>query len=211
MSKLKFDSRPVAPLATNCYFIWNEDTKETLIVDPGNCNTSILEWTYEKGLKPIAILLTHGHFDHIMGITVWQKECPGIPVYAGEKEVEFLLDPDQNMTSRFREYAISVHTDHALADEEEFSLIGAKIRFIHTPGHTRGGGCYYFSEEDWLFSGDTLFKESMGRYDFPEGSYEDIRKSLKRLAAFPENTRVFPGHGDNTTIGWELKNNLYMA
>lgn len=207
---MKIECHYVSPMRTNCYLIWNEDTKELLVVDPGSCKDAIFKHVEELGLTPVAILLTHGHFDHMMGVDGWKKAYPGIPVYIGKDEEEVLKDTDKNLTTRFRQYAVSFDADVYLEDEEVIELIGKKIKYLLTPGHTIGSGCYYFEEDAVLISGDTLFRRSMGRTDMPTGDAIKMVASLQRLAKLPPEVRVLPGHEAATTIEDEVAHNPYI-
>lgn len=224
---MKFETFPVGMLETNCYIGWAPETGAAFIVDPGTTPDRLIEFTVAHGLKPEAILLTHGHFDHIMGIETWKHLYPEIELYAGKEEAELLADPDKNMTCRFRKHQQVLHPEHLLADEECFTVCGIPMQFLHTPGHTKGSGCYYIKAADAfeldekapyavgvtpiLFSGDTLFRGSCGRTDFEGGSMEEMEASMKRLAMLPDETIVLPGHGYKSTIAWEMKHNPYMV
>ena len=151
----------LGPVQTNCYFLINEDTKEVLIVDPADRAQKIIEWINSEGLKPVAILLTHGHFDHIMGVQGVKKEY-GIPVYASKDEVEVLADPQINVSTMMGAY-LSMKADELFSDGDVLELAGMKLKVISTPGHTIGSVCFYMEEEKVLISGDTLFEASVGR------------------------------------------------
>ena len=159
--------------------------------------------------KPVAILLTHGHFDHIMAVEA-VKEQYHIPVYACRQEEEMLREPSVNMTDRMRK-PCSIVPDVFLNDLQVFEAAGFSVQMLHTPGHTKGSCCYYFKDEGALFSGDTLFCGSVGRTDFPGGSTADIVRSLHKLVdSLPEETEVFPGHDATTTIGYEKRYNPFV-
>ena len=151
---------------------------------------------------PKAILLTHGHFDHI-GAVNQLKERYNIPVIVGAKEEKVLTDSRMNLSSMFGE-PVKVNGDKFLEDGENFQVAGFDIQYILTPGHTPGSGCFYIEEEQVLFSGDTLFQASRGRTDFPGGSESDIIKSIKnKLLVLPGETEVYPGHMNITNIDRE--------
>ena len=159
--------------------------------------------------KPVAILLTHGHFDHITAVEA-VKEKYHIPVYACRQEEEMLREPVMNMTCHY-EKSCSIVPDVFLDDLDVFRTAGFSIQIIHTPGHTKGSCCYYLKDEGVLFSGDTLFCGSGGRTDFPGGSASDIVRSLhKLLDSLPEETEVYPGHDVSTTIGYEKRYNPFV-
>lgn len=199
MSQLKCDFRVVGPVQTNCYFLYDENTGECVIVDPGEEAAKITDYIEKKNLKPVVILLTHGHFDHI-GAVDEIRERYDIKVYAAAAEKETLEDPDINLSSQFGG-GFRVEADELLSDGQEIELLGEKVRCILTPGHTKGGMCYYFTGSGILFSGDTLFQQSVGRTDFPGGSMSEIVRSIReKLFVLPDYVRVYTGHGMMTTI-----------
>ena len=198
----------VGMVQTNCYIAVHPETKEAVIVDPGDEAARIEDALAQTGAKAKAILLTHGHFDHIMAVEDVRARYQ-IPVYACREEEEMLLDPSVNMTI-YRK-SCSLEADVLLDDGQIFEVAGFSIQMFHTPGHTKGSCCYYIEEEGVLFSGDTLFHGSVGRTDFPGGSSARIIKSLHRLLeVLPESTEVFPGHDTSTTIGYEKRYNPFV-
>lgn len=199
----------LGPVQTNCYFLINEDTKEVLIVDPADRAQKIIEWINSEGLKPVAILLTHGHFDHIMGVAGVKKEY-NIPIYASRDEVEVLANPQINVSTMMGAY-MSMKADELFSDGDVLELAGMKLKVISTPGHTIGSVCFYMEEEKVLISGDTLFEASVGRSDFPTGSSRQLIESIKtRLFVLPDDTDVFPGHGGTTSIAYEKAHNPFI-
>ena len=197
-------------VGTNCYLVVNEEEKQCILIDPAVYSGEIAEQIRREGLDLRAILLTHGHFDHIMGIDGFRKEFPEIPVYAHREEEALLKDASMNASLEFgRQYTFS---GAAYAEDGDvLDLAGMQFRVIHTPGHTIGGGCYYLQEEKVLFSGDTLFRESIGRTDFPTGNGGQLMRSIReKLFTLPEETAVYPGHMERTTIGDEKKYNPYF-
>ena len=160
MGKLKINQYVVGAVQTNCYFAINDETKEVLIVDPGDNARQLADRIRQEDLKPVAVLLTHGHFDHAGGAAELAREFQ-IPVYAHEDEKETLEDPKLNVSWMMgKEEHFSA--DEFVADEQELDLAGFHIRVLHTPGHTVGGCCYYLPYVDVVFSGDTLFCMSVG-------------------------------------------------
>lgn len=209
MVPMKIETYVVGSVQTNCYFAINEDTKETLIVDPGASAGRLAEILKQEQLKPVAILLTHGHFDHAGGAAELAAHF-GIKVYAEEHEKETLDTPSLNLSS-WDGRALTYHADEFFRDEQEIDLAGFHIRVFHTPGHTVGGCCYYFPYQNTLFSGDTLFHMSVGRTDFPRGSMSDIVRSIReKILPLPDETAVYPGHNDETTVGTERMYNPYL-
>ena len=205
---------PVGPLATNCYLIGNPETKELLIFDPGADAAGIKSAVKETGMKPVAIFLTHGHFDHVGAVKNLKTEY-GIPVIAGEEEKDLLSDKDYVLPGMFREEypnpdALLITPDRLVSNEELLDIAGLYVTCLHTPGHTAGSYSYFFPAESMVVSGDTLFMESVGRTDFPTGSNEALMNSIKSvLYELPEETIVLPGHGPATNIGYEKRYNIF--
>ena len=192
----------VGPIRTNCYLIKNKLSDGAIIVDPGGDEEIIENRMLAYHMKPVAILLTHGHFDHI-GAVNQLKSRFGVKVYAYQDEKEVLERPDINLSSMF-ERPMSIKADVYLRDNEEFELDGIKFKTIYTPGHTIGSCCFYIENEKVLFSGDTLFAYSHGRTDFPTGSEGAIIRSItEKLLKLESDVKVYPGHEDETTIGRE--------
>ena len=199
----------VGQVATNCYFAINEETKEMLVIDPGDSAQMLAEKIKKEGLKPKAVLLTHGHFDHAMAAEEL-AELFGIPVYAHEAEKDTLEDSGKNVSIMIGRRD-SYHADVYVRDGEVLQLAGMELKVLYTPGHTAGGCCYYLEKEKVLFSGDTLFCQSVGRTDFPGGSMSKLVRSIKeKLMALPDEVRVYPGHMGLTTIGTERARNPYL-
>ena len=195
----------VGSVYTNCYFLMNQETKELLIVDPGDMPEKIIAMVETMQAVPTAILLTHGHFDHILAADEIRKKYK-IPIYASQKEEKLLLTPYMNLSQDS-----SLAADVFLADDQTFEAGGFSIQMIATPGHTSGSCCYYFAEEEILISGDMLFCGSVGRTDFPTGSMGEITASLhKLLKMLPDKTVVLPGHGDHTKIEYEKRYNPFV-
>ena len=206
---IKIESRVLGPVATNCYLIINLDNNESIIVDPADSPESIYDMVVRSASRPQAILLTHGHFDHAGGAADVAARF-GIKVYAEEHERETLDDPKLNL-SGWTGAETTYHADVFLKDEQEFDLAGFHIRVLFTPGHTVGGCCYYFAYQDALFSGDTLFAQSVGRTDFPKGSASALIRGIKeKLLPLPDEVTVYTGHNDTTTIGTERRYNPYL-
>lgn len=206
MAEIMIRSLVLGMVATNCYFVMNQETKEILLVDPADSPEIIDRQILKMEGKPVGILLTHGHFDH-MTAAVSCQERYGIPVYAHILEQEVLENPDYNLSGAWSE-AQGMKADHLVADGDVLELAGFNIEVLHTPGHTKGSVCYYLVNEFVLFSGDTLFERSYGRTDLPTASMQDMRTSIARLlSSLPDETVVYPGHGESTNIRMEKRYN----
>lgn len=192
----------------NCYILVNHGTSECVVFDPGAEADTLTEIFSSPGFNLKAIFLTHGHDDH-MGAVKELKERFDVPLYASREENEKVLcDAVANLSTMFG-VPKTLHADEVLEDGQELEMLGIKIKCILTPGHTAGGMCYYIEEMSSIIVGDTLFCGSVGRTDFPTGSGGQLVRSIReKLYVLPDDTTVFPGHMDTTTIGWEKKHNM---
>ena len=189
----------VGPIGTTCYLLLDEETKEAFLVDPGDEAEYLISELNRREVRLRAVLLTHGHFDHVLAVSAVKEAYPGAEVLMGERERPMAENEDLN--SGFPGQHCSYAVDRYLAGGEEISLAGVTLRVLETPGHTAGSVCYYAEELGVLFAGDTLFYHSYGRYDLPTGSVRDLRESLTTLlTTLPEEVQVLPGHGRTTTI-----------
>lgn len=196
-------------ISTNCYLAINEETKQTVVIDPASSSPSLMNHIEAEGLNVEAILLTHGHFDHIMGIDGFLKKYD-VPVYVHEDDKEMMNDPQLNQSSTYTAgYTFS--GAECIRDGQVLHLAGNDFEVFHTPGHTPGCCCFYVREEGVLFSGDTLFANSVGRTDFPGSSTSALIRSIReKLLPLPDETRVYPGHMGETAIGHEREHNPYI-
>lgn len=198
---------------TNCYTVYNADTREALIIDPASNAHFLNNMLVNQQLDCVAVLLTHGHIDH-MGAVPELMELVGhkVPVYASAEEQDVLNDPRKNLSSMFSNQVMTIKPDVLLEDGQVIELLGTKIACMLVPGHTKGGMCYYLEENQMLFSGDTLFSRSIGRSDFPTGDGIQLVKAIReKLMVLPEATTVYPGHNERTTIGREKEINPFLA
>ncbi|MCR4755982.1 MAG: MBL fold metallo-hydrolase [Lachnospiraceae bacterium] len=194
--------------ATNCYFVYREGESDCIVIDPADRGDYIFEGLRSKGFKVTHILLTHGHFDHIWGCSKL-RSLTSAQVYALDAEQEVLENARLNV-SEDAGRACTVKVNNYVKDMDVLTLNGFRIQVLATPGHTKGSCCYYFPDENVLISGDTLFAESVGRTDLPTGSMSELTHSIEtKLAVLPDETAVYPGHGEQTTIGHEKNYNPF--
>ena len=209
MNKLEIKSLLLGNIMTNCYLLMNKETHEMLIVDPADQAFGIQKRVEAMEAKPVAILLTHGHFDHMLAADELRRKY-NCEIYAHVKEKAVLEDPMLNLSGVW-EAGTAVSADRYVTEGDQLELAGFRIQVLFTPGHTQGSCCYYFPEEGVLISGDTLFQGSCGRTDFPTSSDQDMMKSLKRLVEeLPDDTAVYPGHNAPTTIADEKRWNPFI-
>lgn len=202
---------PLGVLQTNCYIVENGNGS-CIIFDPGSEGKRVINWLNKRELKPIAIMLTHAHFDHI-GAVDEVRDYFQVPVYLHEEEEEWLANPKLNGSKFFTmENLIKARpADYLLKKEEAFKLNDFEFFVYETPGHSPGSVSYYFEKEGFVISGDALFKESIGRTDLPGGNQSQLLKSIHdKLLFLPEETVVLPGHGPVTTVGEEMDSNPYL-
>lgn len=210
MADLKIGRLMMGVCQTNCYFVYEEGKSEVIFIDPADKGGYIYDALKERGFAVAGILLTHGHFDHIWGLEEL-REKSGAKVYAYEGEKALCNDTRLNVSASAGR-ACSVEADVYVKDGEEITIAGMTCRLIATPGHTSGSCCYYFADDGFLISGDTLFADSVGRTDLPTGDMGELVRSVKeKLFVLPEETKVYPGHGEATEIGYEKKYNPFCA
>ena len=178
-------------------------------MDPGGDAKRIMDKVEELHLKVEAILLTHGHFDHMMAVDQLREKF-GCKVYLSKEEEELIKDPQQNVSAMFGR-PIATSADEFVEDGQQLQIAGFQIEVLATPGHTKGGVCYYLKEQEIAFSGDTIFEGSVGRSDFPGGSASELIRSIKdKLCVLPDDTQLFPGHGDSTVVSYEKQYNPFL-
>jgi len=194
-------------VGTNVYLLKNKETGEALLIDPADEAEAIDAMCKKAGAVPVAILLTHGHFDHMAAADELAAE-KRLPVYAYRGENALMADPAANGSRSLAGFRAVCKADHEVAEGDILELAGFSVRVLHTPGHTAGSCCYYLPEEGILFSGDTLFRGSYGRTDLATGSTAQIIQSVRRLLReIPGDVIVLPGHMGTTTIAFEQKYN----
>lgn len=202
---------PLGAIAANCVVLWNESAKDCWIVDPGQDAADLMAFLKEQGLTPAAIVLTHGHFDHIGAVPGLLAKWPSLPVHLGPGDVVMLGHPQNAWPPDYPLVSKPATLAADLIEGTTLSEGGISAKVLSTPGHTPGSVCLHFEDDRLLLTGDTLFAGSCGRTDFPGGSMQQMKASLKRLAALPPDTAVIAGHGSLTTIGREVATNPYMV
>ncbi|MCR5368708.1 Glyoxylase, beta-lactamase superfamily II [Eubacterium ruminantium] len=208
MQNLIVVTNVLGDLATNCYTVVNTATREAIIIDPAANAEFLLEMIKNQQYKLTKIFLTHGHFDHILGIEGIKKAYPDVPVVIGKNDEDILATPAANLSMMFSGDPVALKADETVNDNDVVEILGTKVKCIEVPGHTKGGMCFYFEENKMLFAGDTLFAGSIGRSDFPTGDGEALVRNIKeKLLVLPEDTVVYPGHNNRTTIGREKVDN----
>ena len=207
---MRITNLPSGALQANTYLAVDEKTNEGFIVDPGGYNKVLTKEVRDNDVNIKYIILTHGHSDHICGVNEHKAEFPDAKIVAYKDEEAMLENPNLNQSPGFG-VPYSTKADILVSDGDELKVGDVTLKFIHTPGHTEGGMCIYVKEAKALFSGDTLFRQSIGRTDFPGASYKQIIDSIrKKLFLLPDDTNVFPGHMGTTSIGFEKENNPFV-
>lgn len=197
-----------SPIQVNTYLAFDE-TNVGIIVDPGGFDKEIVRFINEKNINIKYIVLTHGHGDHVGGIAAFKDAFPQIKVIAFRDEKQLLNDAGLNASKDIFGYDISLDADIYVNDGDKFIAGNTEFEIIHTPGHTLGGMCIYQGE--YMFTGDTIFRESIGRTDFYGGNYSQIINSIKnRIFKYPDNTILLPGHMGDTTIAHEKRYNPFV-
>ncbi len=204
---MKIITFEIAQMGENCYLIATEEGNAA-VIDPGGEANRILRYAEQNGFKIQKILLTHGHFDHILGVKEL-KDATAAKLYIHEADAVMLASGEENLASYFGAEYLPVTPDHTLVDGETITLDELCFTVLHTPGHTPGSVCYQLGQT--LFTGDTLFAGSIGRTDFPKSSPLAMMQSLRKLTALTADYKILSGHGDPTTLSWERDHNPYIS
>ena len=197
---------------TNCYILRrDEQIKDCLIIDAGLDCGPLVDFLRQCKLNPVALILTHGHIDHIAGVNALRDNFPDIKVYIHQLDAEMLEEPFSNLSAMTGAAFTTEPSDFTLQEGDIIEQAGVKLQVLHTPGHTPGGISLYSKEDGIVFSGDALFADSVGRTDFPGGSMMQLVAGIKdKLLTLPDETKVYPGHGPETTIAREKAYNQYL-
>ena len=199
----------LGPIEDNNYLLIDEDSKEAVLIDCTEKSEDIFNAIDEYGAKLKYILLTHGHFDHVLGVNDFKTKYPDAKALIHEED-KIILDNLKAFSKSFNYGDVEdQRVDIFFKDNDTFKFGNNEIKVIHTPGHTKGGVCFLVGDK--IFTGDTLFNLCVGRTDLPGGSFSEIKSSIqKKLFTLDENIEVFPGHGPSTTIGYEKNNNQFL-
>ena len=200
----------LGPVQTTCYIVSNQG--KAVVIDPAANAHKIIQYLGTNKLGLEAILLTHGHFDHIGAVNELATKYQ-VPVYAHKLEKEYFENPEVNLsTMMYQPFVLKEDLDYRwLADGAEFTCLGTQVKVFHVPGHTSGSLCYYFADDAMVFTGDTLFKQSIGRTDFIYGNHQQLVAGIKgKLLTLSDHTLVYPGHGDCSTVADEKQNNPFL-
>lgn len=196
-------------LYANTYVLVDEND-DALIIDPGKEDDSLISFLKESEITPKGILLTHGHFDHIRGVDKLVKEFD-IPVYINYKDEEFLKNPHLNCSDRFSRNKIVIKSDYkTIKDGDILSILSEDIFVMETPYHTEGSSVFYLKDSGILFSGDSIFKGSIGRSDFITSDPSKIESSIRKILSLPEETKIYPGHNEETSVKDERISNQFV-
>lgn len=202
-----------APFAENTYVLARPGDGGCLVVDPGFEPAAVIDWIGQRGLEPRAILLTHGHSDHIAGNAAFKERWPDLPILIGAGDAPKLTDPRGNLSAMFGIGLVSPPADRLLADGEELSLAGFTLEVVALPGHSSGHVVYRLDglRTPLVCGGDVLFREGIGRTDFPDGDFAALAAGIRgRLYPLADDTVVLPGHGEPTTVGHERRHNPFV-
>lgn len=207
---LRIRTTIVGPFEVNCYLAWDDQTGDAAIIDPGADEQLIIRSVEQAKCTPRAILLTHGHGDHIAAVDP-VKNHYNIPLYVGDGEEELLANPDANVSALIGMPIIAPAPDVKLKDEDVVSLGSLRFTVLATPGHSPAGVCYLYEREGILFCGDTLFQGSIGRADLPGSSMPLLLQSIRtKILTLPDSVVCYPGHGPATTVGAERYSNPFL-
>lgn len=207
----RVQSCTLGPWETNCYLVSLPGSEECWIIDVGFDPAPLIDLVRGGALRPVRIILTHAHLDHIAGVREVLEALGPVPLAIHESEAPFLLDPDLNLSSFVEMNVTTPPADELIHDGQTLTLGASEWAVLHTPGHSPGGITLYHAPSHQAIVGDTLFAGSIGRYDFPTSDGPLLFKSIReKLLTLPDDTHVYPGHGPDTTIGRERRTNPFL-
>ena len=201
------------PFGENTYVAHFDGRDDCLVIDPGFEPEKIFAYLEQIGKRPAAILLTHGHSDHIAGVAALKERWPDCPVVIGADDADKLADPDKNLSAPFGASLIAPAADRTVSEGDTIGEAGLELEVYETPGHSVGHVIFVWRDEEAVrvFGGDVLFQGSIGRTDFPDGSFDMLRRSIhEKVFTLPDDTLILPGHGPPTTVGREKKSNPFV-
>ncbi|MHC4070661.1 MAG: MBL fold metallo-hydrolase [Planctomycetota bacterium] len=209
---MKIDHLILGAYETNSYVLRSSDTtKNCLVIDTGLEAGRLIDFLKEQELNPVALVLTHGHVDHIGGVAALRTQFPDMKICIHKLDAEMLTDPQANLSAMTGAVFTTEPEDVSLQEHSIVEQAGIELTVLHTPGHTPGGISLYSKESGAAFVGDTLFADSIGRTDFPNGNMSQLLGSIReKLFTLPDETQVYPGHGPATTIGHEKAYNPFL-
>ena len=209
---MKIDRLMLGAYETNCYVLRSSETaRDCLIIDAGLGAGKLINFLKEHELNPLAVVLTHGHIDHIAGVAALRTEFPDIRVHIHKLDADMLTEPHTNLSAMTGGNFSIEPAEFSLDEQSIIEQAGVKLSVLHTPGHTRGGICLYSEDEGIVFTDDALFADSIGRTDFPNGNMSQLLNGIKeKLFTLPDETKVYPGHGPITSIAQEKAHNPFF-
>ena len=209
---MKIDCLILGSYETNCYILRNtESDKDCLIIDTGLDAGPLIDFLSEHKLNPLAVVLTHGHADHISALPILREKYPDIKVYIHKNDAKMLTKPISNLSMLAGKMFKTEPADFLIDEPSTIELADIRLNVLNTPGHTQGGICLYSKDSSLVFVGDTLFADSVGRTDFPGGDFTQLINSIKqKLCTLPDETIVYTGHGPVTTMAREKAHNQYL-
>ena len=213
ISNLHIESIESVSFGQNAYIINFDDSSDCFIVDAGFDAAKIIRYLKKKKLNPVAILVTHGHLDHIAGNGDIKDQWPDCRIYVGKEDAEKLVDPNGNLSANYGFPVVTPAADKTLVDGDEITVADIPVTALHLPGHSRGHLIYRVVGKDGsvMFVGDVIFADSIGRYDFHDGNYSDLIDGIRnKILTQPTETVLYPGHGPKTTVERELLYNPFL-
>ncbi|SHE84754.1 Glyoxylase, beta-lactamase superfamily II [Atopostipes suicloacalis DSM 15692] len=207
---LQVNALTVGPAQSNCYIISNPENHEALVVDPGAEPTTLISRIEELKVKPVAILLTHAHYDHIGAVDTLRDRYE-VPVYLAAEEEEWLSNPNKNLSAMLGESVTARPAEYLFKPEEVIEIAHFTFKVVATPGHSPGGVSFIFEDDEFVITGDALFAGSVGRTDFPGSEPKELIPNIRqKLFTLPSSFTIYPGHGESSTLAHEMTTNPFF-